>query len=76
MTQVKKVSIMGLPGVGKTTLIKLLSNQYIPRDYVPTVGIDFGDTKIGDCKVSLWDLGGQDQTMVGCYLSLGFAQCE
>jgi small GTP-binding protein len=61
MEKIKKVSIMGLPGVGKSSLIKLLSEQSVPRDYVPTVGIDFGDTKVGSFKVSLWDLGGQDQ---------------
>ncbi|MHA1650529.1 MAG: ADP-ribosylation factor-like protein [Candidatus Helarchaeota archaeon] len=61
MKKVKKVSVCGLPGVGKTTLIKLLSEQCVPSEYVPTVGIDFGDTKIGEFKVSLWDLGGQEQ---------------
>lgn len=52
---------MGLPGVGKSTLIKMLTGQNIPRDYVPTVALDFGNTQIGEYKVSLWDLGGQDQ---------------
>ena len=61
MNKVKKVSVMGLPGVGKSTLIKLLSDQSIPQNYVPTVGIDFGDAQINGVKVSLWDLGGQDQ---------------
>jgi small GTP-binding protein len=61
MSRVKKVSVIGLPNVGKSTLVKMLSGKVIPRDYVPTVAIDFGDTQIGDCKVCLWDLGGQDQ---------------
>ncbi len=61
MSNVKKVSVMGLPGVGKSTLIKMLTGQCIPRDYVPTVALDFGDARIGNYKVSLWDLGGQDQ---------------
>ena len=52
---------MGLPGVGKSTLIKMLTGQQIPRDYIPTVALDFGDALIGEYKVSLWDLGGQDQ---------------
>ncbi|NVM53629.1 MAG: GTP-binding protein [Candidatus Helarchaeota archaeon] len=61
MPKVKKVSIMGLPGVGKSTLIKMLTGQNIPYDYVPTVALDFADAQIGEYKVSLWDLGGQDQ---------------
>jgi len=61
MSKVKKVSIMGLPGVGKSTLIKMLTGQTIPNDYVPTVALDFADAHIGNYKVSLWDLGGQDQ---------------
>ncbi|NVM28297.1 MAG: GTP-binding protein [Candidatus Helarchaeota archaeon] len=61
MNKIRKVSIMGLPGVGKSTLIKMLTGQQIPRDYIPTVALDFGDALIGEYKVSLWDLGGQDQ---------------
>ena len=61
MQKVRKVSIMGLPGVGKSTLVKMLTNQKIPRNYVPTVALGFGDAQIGEYKVSLWDLGGQDQ---------------
>ena len=61
MQKVKKVSIMGLPGVGKSTIVKMLTGQYISRNYVPTVALGFGDARIGDYKVSLWDLGGQDQ---------------
>ncbi len=61
MVKVKKVSIMGLPGVGKSTLIKMLTGQKVPSDYIPTIALDFGDAQIGEYKVSLWDLGGQDQ---------------
>jgi small GTP-binding protein len=61
MKNVKKVSIIGLPSVGKSTLIKMLTGQNIPCDYVPTVGLDFGNIQIGDAQISLWDLGGQDQ---------------
>ncbi|MHA1267213.1 MAG: ADP-ribosylation factor-like protein [Candidatus Helarchaeota archaeon] len=61
MNKVKKVSVMGLPGVGKSTLIKMLTGQQIPSDYVPTVALDFGDAQVGEYKVSFWDLGGQDQ---------------
>ena len=61
MNKVKKVAVMGLPGVGKSTLVKLLSGQSLPQDYVPTVGLDFGNVQIGEYKISLWDLGGQEQ---------------
>lgn len=66
MKNVKKVSVLGLPGVGKSTLLKMLAGDKIPQDYVPTIGLDFGNIEIGsnggyNQTISLWDLGGQDQ---------------
>jgi small GTP-binding protein len=62
MKNVKKVSVLGLPGVGKSTLLKMLAGDKIPQDYVPTIGLDFGNIEIGaNNTISLWDLGGQDQ---------------
>lgn len=61
MQKVKKISILGLPGVGKSTLLKMLTGQNIPRNYVPTVALSFGNTEIGKYKISLWDLAGQNQ---------------
>ncbi|MFX1294429.1 MAG: ADP-ribosylation factor-like protein [Promethearchaeota archaeon] len=55
-----KVSFLGYPSVGKSTLIKLLSGQVPPLEYKPTIGIDFGSLKFGEHEVKLWDIGGQD----------------
>ncbi|MBD3230039.1 MAG: GTP-binding protein [Candidatus Lokiarchaeota archaeon] len=59
---IKKVSLMGLSGVGKTTLIKMLTNQMIPKQHNPTIALDFQKIDFnGDFKISIWELGGQDQ---------------
>ena len=51
-----KVAFVGLGGVGKSTIIRLLTDQRVQRDYKPTIGIDFGTLKMGECDVALWDL--------------------
>ncbi|MHA1143260.1 MAG: ADP-ribosylation factor-like protein [Candidatus Helarchaeota archaeon] len=65
MPKVVKASIMGHPGVGKSTLMKLLkgaSEDELKRPHDPTVGIDFGTIQVQpDVKVSVHDLGGQEQ---------------
>jgi small GTP-binding protein len=71
-----KVSFLGAPAVGKSTLIKLLSGQVpIPLDYKPTIGLDFGTVQFGEHEVKLWDIGGQaafqpfwNQYLNGSYL--------
>ncbi|MHA1277883.1 MAG: ADP-ribosylation factor-like protein [Candidatus Helarchaeota archaeon] len=55
-----KVSFLGAPSVGKSTLIKLLSGEIPPLDYKPTIGLDFGSLQFGEHEVKLWDIGGQD----------------
>jgi len=55
-----KVSFIGAPSVGKSTLIKLLSGKVPPLDYKPTIGLDFGSLQFGEHEVKLWDIGGQD----------------
>ena len=54
-----KVSFLGYPSVGKSTLIKLLSGEIPPLDYNPTIGLDFGSLQFGEHEVKLWDIGGQ-----------------
>ncbi|MHA1143538.1 MAG: ADP-ribosylation factor-like protein [Candidatus Helarchaeota archaeon] len=72
-----KVSFVGFPSVGKSTLIKLLSGKKPNLDYKPTMGLDFGSIKLGEHEIKLWDIGGQDQFrplwdsfMQGSYLAV------
>ena len=39
---VGKISFVGCPAVGKTTLVKLLSQKLINGRYIPTQGFDLG----------------------------------
>ncbi|MHA1409186.1 MAG: GTP-binding protein [Candidatus Odinarchaeia archaeon] len=59
-TNVVKISITGLPGVGKTTLTNLLTNKRIPKKHDPTIGINFANTKINeiDSVFSIFDFAG------------------
>jgi small GTP-binding protein len=54
-----KISIIGLPAVGKTTLKKLLCGQIISDKYNPTQGFDLGKVSIDGLKFNIWDFGGQ-----------------
>lgn len=59
-----KVSIIGYGGVGKTTLVTLMSGGIPPRTYVPTVAIDIQKVegaRIGTYEISCWDFAGQDR---------------
>jgi len=59
------VLILGLDNAGKTALleqIKVIFNHNQPSDpnrLVPTVGLNIGRIEIDNCKMILWDLGGQ-----------------
>lgn len=54
-----KISIIGTPAVGKTTLTKLMRGQLISGKYSPTMGFNLGGAEIDGLKVKLWDFGGQ-----------------
>ncbi|MHA1595476.1 MAG: ADP-ribosylation factor-like protein [Candidatus Baldrarchaeia archaeon] len=56
-----KVSFVGLPGVGKTTIIKLLTGAPPPLEYRPTIGFDLGKISFGEHEVSLFDLAGHER---------------
>ncbi|GAB4308084.1 MAG: hypothetical protein Kow0069_06030 [Promethearchaeota archaeon] len=54
-----KISFVGLPAVGKTTLLKLLTGRTIDGTYVPTQGFDLGRVRFGRHVIRAWDFGGQ-----------------
>jgi small GTP-binding protein len=56
-----KISIIGSPAVGKSTLTKLIRGQQISGKYNPTMGFNLKSTKIDKVKFKLWDFGGQKQ---------------
>ncbi|MGQ9721114.1 MAG: ADP-ribosylation factor-like protein [Candidatus Jordarchaeum sp.] len=57
----EKVAFIGLPTVGKTSIITLLSENRTVTNYDPTVGINFGFVTLGEVEVSLFDIAGQDR---------------
>ena len=54
-----KVSFIGAPAVGKTTMLKLLSQNVIDRIYLPTHGLDLKTVKFDNYILKVWDFGGQ-----------------
>nr|MDO8089770.1 ADP-ribosylation factor-like protein [Candidatus Sigynarchaeota archaeon] len=57
----EKVAFIGLPSVGKTSIITLLSENRTVTNYDPTIGVNFGFVTLGECEVSLFDIAGQDR---------------
>ena len=59
-----KITIIGNPGVGKTSLIKKYTLGSFKEDYISTIGAQFStyNEKIeGDeCKLIFWDIAGDD----------------
>ena len=54
-----KISIIGHPAVGKTTILKLLCEDTIDRLYFPTQGFDLKTVKYNNFNLKVWDFGGQ-----------------
>ncbi len=56
-----KISLVGFSGVGKTTITKLIKEDEIPMQHIPTITGDIATIKIGKLHFHLWDFAGQDQ---------------
>ncbi|MGQ4876380.1 MAG: ADP-ribosylation factor-like protein [Promethearchaeia archaeon] len=59
ISELVKISIIGHPAVGKTTILKLLTQNEINRIYSPTQGFDLKTIKFGNYNLRVWDFGGQ-----------------
>ncbi|MFX0189071.1 MAG: ADP-ribosylation factor-like protein, partial [Candidatus Hodarchaeota archaeon] len=56
-----KISLVGFSGVGKTTTTKLIKEEEIPIEHVPTITGARAIIKIGKLQFVLWDFAGQEQ---------------
>jgi small GTP-binding protein len=54
-----KVCLMGEGGVGKSTILSLLSKAPLISPRKPTIGVSIEKVNIGDVSIAMWDLGGQ-----------------
>ncbi|MFX0046639.1 MAG: ADP-ribosylation factor-like protein [Candidatus Hermodarchaeota archaeon] len=59
ISKLMKVTFIGSPAVGKTTMLRLLSKDIIEKFYFPTHGFDLKTIKLDDYHVRIWDFGGQ-----------------
>lgn len=64
-TYVKKITIIGEPAVGKTSLSRRFVTDSFEADYLSTIGVDVyrKDMRIGEKSIifQIWDLGGQEK---------------
>ncbi|MFB0560196.1 MAG: ADP-ribosylation factor-like protein [Candidatus Lokiarchaeia archaeon] len=59
-----KIALIGYSGVGKTTILKLLREEELPKDHIPTIGVGIKGVKgakIGNTSLICWDLAGQER---------------
>ncbi len=57
-----KIVLLGAPGVGKTTISKLLKGETIPVEHIPTIGATISEYLVSDeFELVVWDLAGQEQ---------------
>ncbi len=56
----RRLYLIGLDGAGKSTLTRTLKDCKAPGDTCPTVGFEVEKVNVGNRKLSVWDIGGQD----------------
>ena len=61
IAKLMKVTFIGSPAVGKTTMLRLLTKNMVNRFYLPTHGFDLKTIKLDDYNIKVWDMGGQGQ---------------
>ena len=64
-----KISVVGLSGVGKSTIKNLIKKDEISLRHIPTISGDIATIKIGKLEFTLFDFAGQEQYK---YLWKGF----
>lgn len=57
--QEMEVTVVGLQFSGKTTLVKVISNDAVPQEMIPTIGFNMQKAQRGRVTIKFWDLGGQ-----------------
>lgn len=53
-----KITIVGLPNAGKTTLVKAIANQNTDEQTLPTIGAQHTEVTVGNVVFSISDIGG------------------
>jgi small GTP-binding protein len=59
-----KICLLGQGGVGKSTMLKLLTATSIPGVYTPTIAVDIETlqgVRFGPYELAVWDFAGQDR---------------
>eukprot|EP01132_Coremiostelium_polycephalum_P005612 gene5612-6984_t len=54
-----ELTLVGLQGSGKTTLVNVFSSGSYTEDTIPTIGFNMKKVTKGNVTIKLWDIGGQ-----------------
>ncbi|KAI3900204.1 hypothetical protein MKW92_042464 [Papaver armeniacum] len=57
--QEMELSLIGLQGAGKTSLVNVIATGGYSEDMIPTIGFNMRKVTKGNVTIKLWDLGGQ-----------------